>query len=172
MRKTTKKEPENNSEIPHISTRQGAMILALKSTLGIVTDACKIIDLDPSTHYKWMKSDAEYKKQVDELQDLALDFVESKLFETIRGVELPEDKIFNHEGVPLIVPTVKRYPPSDANIRWYLDRKGRKRGYIAEPQKSPEEENNESTNAEAIKAMVSATYGGSLPPGAGEVVGE
>lgn len=166
------KNDKNDAPIEHNRTRKNAQIAALKTTLGIVTEACEITGLAPSTHYKWLKEDAEYKKEVEELADLALDFVESKLFETIRGVELPEDKIFNHEGVPLIVPTVKRYPPSDANIRWYLDRKGRKRGYIAETQKSPEEENNESTNAEAIKAMVSATYGGSLPPGAGEVVGE
>lgn len=125
----------DKKEIEHNRTRKNAQIAALKTTLGIVTEACEITGLAPSTHYKWLKEDEEYKKEVEELADLALDFVESKLFETIRGVELPEDKIFNDNGSPMIVPTIKRYPPSDANIRWYLDRKGRKRGYIADVQK-------------------------------------
>ena len=116
-------------------TRKEAMLEALELTLGIVTDACKIIGIARQTHYDWIANDEDYKKSVESIMEISLDFVESKLFETIRGVELPEDKIFNHEGVPLIVPTIKRYPPSDANIRWYLDRKGRKRGYIADVQK-------------------------------------
>lgn len=131
-------------EIEHNRTRKNAQIAALKTTLGIVTEACEITGLAPSTHYKWLKEDEEYKKDVEELADLALDFVESKLFETIRGVELPEDKIFCYEGAPVVVPTIKRYPPSDANIRWYLDRKGKKRGYIEKETTAP-------TDAETIQ---------------------
>jgi hypothetical protein len=125
---------ENQENLTKL-TRKEAMLEALELTLGIVTDACKIIGIARQTHYDWMANDEDYRKAVDSIMEISLDFVESKLFETIRGVELPEDKIFCYEGVPVVVPTTKRYPPSDANIRWYLDRKGRKRGYIAEAQK-------------------------------------
>lgn len=125
------------NEIPHNSTRQKAMIAALESTLGIVTEACIIAKIDRKTHYNWYNTDEEYKEAVDELKNLSHDFVISKLYETIKGVELPEDKIFCHEGVPVIVPTIKRYPPSDANIRYYLDRQGKNRGF------SPEQSNGE-----------------------------
>lgn len=37
---------------------------------------------------------------------------------------------------------------------------------------SPEQENNESTDAETIKAMVSSTYGGALPPAESKLVDE
>lgn len=125
-------------------TRKEAMLEALELTLGIVTDACKIIGIARQTHYDWMANDEDYRKAVDSIMEISLDFVESKLFETIRGVELPEDKIFCYEGVPVVVPTTKRYPPSDANIRWYLDRKGKKRGYIEKETTAP-------TDAESIQ---------------------
>ncbi len=121
-------------------TRKEAMLEALELTLGIVTDACKIIGIARQTHYDWIANDEDYKKSVESIMEISLDFVESKLFETIRGVELPEDKIFCYEGVPVVVPTTKRYPPSDANIRWYLDRKGKKRGYIEKEAEKPSEQ--------------------------------
>ena len=41
------------------------------------------------------------------------------------GYEHPEDKIFLHEGKPVIVPTVKHYPPdTTACIFWMKTRLG------------------------------------------------
>lgn len=129
-----------NEENGTLGTRKKAMIDALELCLGVVTDACKITEIGRTTHYNWMADDEDYRKAVDSIMEISLDFVESKLFETIRGVELPEDKIFCYEGVPVVVPTIKRYPPSDANIRWYLDRKGKKRGYIEKEAEKPSEQ--------------------------------
>lgn len=45
------------------------------------------------------------------------------LYERAIGYEHPEDKIFQHEGEPLIVPTTKRYPPdTTAAIFWLKNR--------------------------------------------------
>ena len=82
-----------------------AMIEALEKSLGVVTTACKSVGIARSTHYDWMDADPEYKKAVDGLQDVALDFAESKLFKSIEN-------------------------GSDTATIFYLKTKGKKRGYI------------------------------------------
>ena len=140
VKKKPKKGKRSVAKIPQNSTRKNVMISALISTLGIVTSACELAGIDRGTHYDWYEKDEKYKKRVDELLNVSLDFTESKLFETIKGIELDEDKIFLHEGAPVVVATKKRYPPSDANIRFYLDRKGKKRGYGVELQSNDGQE--------------------------------
>ena len=61
------------------------MLAALEKSLGIVSSAAKYAGIARNTHYEWMQSDAEYKAKVDELSNIALDFAESKLFESIKN---------------------------------------------------------------------------------------
>ena len=82
-----------------------AMIEALEKSLGIVTQACKVVGISRDTHYRWMKDDEEYKQAVQELGDVALDFAESKLHKLIDG------------GNP-------------AATIFYLKTKGKERGYV------------------------------------------
>ena len=81
------------------------MIEALESSLGVVTTACKTVGIARSTHYQWCEDDKEYKKLVDGIQDIALDFAESQLHKQIQGGEV-------------------------ASTIFYLKTKGKKRGYI------------------------------------------
>jgi len=81
------------------------MIEALEKSLGIVTAACKAVGISRDTHYRWMKEDAEYKAQVTELGDVALDFAESHLHKLIK------------EGNP-------------ASTIFFLKTKGKERGYV------------------------------------------
>ena len=81
------------------------MIEALEKSLGVVTTACKTAGVARSTHYDWMAADAKYKEAVEGLQDVALDFAESKLFKSIEN-------------------------GSDTATIFYLKTKGKKRGYI------------------------------------------
>ena len=85
--------------------KKGEMIKALVKSLGIVTLACKEVDIERSTHYDWLKVDEEYKQAVEDISDVALDFAESKLHKQI-------DK-----------------EDTTATI-FYLKTKGKKRGYI------------------------------------------
>lgn len=101
------------------SDTKKAILTALETYHGIVTDACGSIGLPRSTFYDWLKSDPEFKAAVDEIQDVALDFVESKLFQKINGVAMLGD-----EG------EVYNQPPSDTAIIFYLKTRGKKRGYI------------------------------------------
>lgn len=52
-------------------------------TKGIVTPACDAIGLARSTYYKWLNDDEEFRLAVEDLNNVALDFAEGKLFELI-----------------------------------------------------------------------------------------
>ena len=66
------------------NTKKEAMLEALAKSLGIVSTAAKMVNIDRSTHYAWMKSDEEYKKAVDSIQDGVLDFAESHLYKLVK----------------------------------------------------------------------------------------
>lgn len=82
-----------------------AMIEALTKSLGIVTTACKIVGIERSTHYDWLKLDEDYRHQVESIKDVALDFAESKLHKMIE------------DG-------------NTACVIFYLKTKGKGRGYV------------------------------------------
>ena len=63
---------------PHNPQHKKDMLAALEKSLGVVTTAAKAANIDRSTHYGWMREDPEYKASVDALNDLVLDFLESK----------------------------------------------------------------------------------------------
>lgn len=115
--------------------KKEAMINALIMSNNIVTDAVKLLVkqglvINRAHHYYWIENDPIYKQITEELFNVTLDFAETQLFKLMKGVELPEDKIFCYEGSPVIVPTTKRFPPDTASIIFYLKTKGKKRGYI------------------------------------------
>ncbi len=112
-------------EVGQLDNRKNRVLEALEECNGIVTVACKRAGMPRSTFYHYLETDDLFKKMVDELQDVALDFVESKLFEKINGV-LADTGKSNEEGEPVIY----KMPPSDTAIIFYLKTKGKKRGYI------------------------------------------
>lgn len=81
------------------------MIKALTNSLGVVTIACKEVGIARQQHYHWMQVDEEYKKAVEDVADIALDFAESMLHKQIQDKD------------------------TTATI-FYLKTKGKKRGYI------------------------------------------
>tara|TARA_R110000824_G_C14751059_1_gene628603 strand:+ start:194 stop:547 length:354 start_codon:yes stop_codon:yes gene_type:complete len=82
-----------------------ALIEALEKSLGVVTTACKSLGVGRTTFYGWLKEDEEFAEKVNDIQNIALDFVESKLFENIRDGKTSE-------------------------MIFYLKTKGKSRGYI------------------------------------------
>jgi len=63
--------------------KKKAMIEALEKSLGVVTSACKVVDIARKTHYEWYNTDEDYKKAVDEVANIALDFAETALHRQI-----------------------------------------------------------------------------------------
>ena len=93
---------ENQNRTEH---HKKAIIEALEKSLGVVTTACKIVGVGRTTFYQWIKDDEDFARQVKDIENIALDFVESKLFENIRDGKTSET-IF------------------------YLKTKGKNRGYV------------------------------------------
>lgn len=89
----------------NIDTIKKKMIEALHHSNGVVTSAIQSVNLHRSTFYKWMKEDEAFKKEVDDIRESALDFVESKMFERIEN-------------------------GSDTMIIFFLKTQGKKRGYV------------------------------------------
>lgn len=85
-------------------TIKKAVLESLEKSLGVVTTAVKQAGIARSTFYEWLK-DPEFKKEVDDIQNIALDFAESQLHKQIRDGN------------------------TSATI-FYLKTKGKNRGYV------------------------------------------
>lgn len=72
---------------------------------GNVAKSCEAVGISRNQYYVYYNNDPLFKKEIDEIDEFNLDFVEYKLFENIND----RDK---------------------ASIFFYLKYKGRKRGYI------------------------------------------
>ena len=88
-----------------MDTKKEKLIAALTKCKGIVTDACKAAKIPRSTHYNWLKTDAEYQQAVEDLNEVALDFGERMLF-----------KLMENENATAVI--------------FFLKTKGKKRGYV------------------------------------------
>ena len=64
--------------------KKKAVLVALESSLGVVTSACAKAGIGRTQFYNWMKEDPAFKQQVDELENVAFDFVESQLYKQIQ----------------------------------------------------------------------------------------
>ncbi len=81
------------------------LIESLEKSLGIVSTACTNSGISRSSFYKWYKEDEDFRKKVDEIDNVKLDYVESQLFKNIQNQK-------------------------ERSIIFYLQHKGHKRGYI------------------------------------------
>ena len=66
-----------------IKKNKELLLDALEKSLGIVTTACKSININRATFYRYYNKDDKFKRAVDDIQNIALDFAESKLHSNI-----------------------------------------------------------------------------------------
>ena len=85
--------------------KKDTLLQALESSLGIVSTACNRTGISRSSFYKWYKEDEEFRQKVDEIDNVQLDYVETKLFKNIENEK-------------------------EKSIIFYLQHKGHKRGYV------------------------------------------
>ena len=85
--------------------RKAAMLKALGKTLGVITSACRLAHVSRARHYVWYREDEEYRKEVNDMSEIALDFAESQLHKNMMAQK-------------------------EASIIFYLKTKGKRRGYI------------------------------------------
>lgn len=63
---------------------KNALVEALTQTLGVVTSACRMVGINRTTFYKYYNEDKKFRDIVKDIQEVAIDFVESKLYEQIK----------------------------------------------------------------------------------------
>lgn len=126
-----------------MDNRKKEILEELEKQNGIVSIACKNIGMPRSTFYNWLKEDADFKSEVDDIQEVAIDYVESKLFQKIEGVTVKAKGGAGNEDEP----PVYELPPSDTAIIFYLKTKGKKRGYI---EKTETDNRNTNYNSEPV----------------------
>ena len=80
------------------------LIEALERSLGIVTPACKEVGVSRETFYRYYREDNDFKKAVDDINEITIDFAENQLLKKIK------------EG-------------SERSILFFMKYKARKRGY-------------------------------------------
>ena len=90
------------------------------------TDAemADVVGVTEQTVNSWKIKDTSFFESLKDWKLIADSDVEKSLYQRATGYEHSEDKIFNDNGEPLIVPTIKRYPPdTTAGIFWLKNRK-------------------------------------------------
>lgn len=90
-----KKNPELHKKL---------LLDALEKHLGIVTPACAEVGISRKQFYEYYNKDEEFKKAVDDINEVTLDFVETQLLKNIKV-------------------------GSERSILFYMKYKARKRGY-------------------------------------------
>ena len=101
------------------SDKKRAFLEALEKGMSNVTSACRRTGIHRSTYYDWLEKDSDFRERVEEVPETVLDFVESKLFELINGVKVQDAKGNIYNKVP-----------DGRRIEFFLETKGKKRGYI------------------------------------------
>jgi hypothetical protein len=114
-----------------LTLKKDAMLQALTTSLGNVTEAAAAVGMSRETHYDWLKNDAEYNAAVASLKNVALDFAESQLKKLMEGAER---QALTHDGE---IVTIKDAPNTSAII-FYLKTQGKQRGYIERQELSTE----------------------------------
>lgn len=84
--------------------RKKKVVEALEKSLGVITPACKEVGISRNCFYQWYREDEEFRREVDGVGEIALDFVENQLYKKIK------------EG-------------SERSIIFYMRSKGKSRGY-------------------------------------------
>lgn len=104
MKNDNKAKPRKNP-LKKTALNKKAMIEALEKSLGIVSTACKITGITRTTFYYWVRTDPEFAENVKQVEELVLDFAESKLHKQI-----------NQDNVTATI--------------FFLKTRGKKRGYV------------------------------------------
>ena len=88
-----------------VAYNKNQLIEAMKKSLGIVTNACQMCNISRETFYTYMEKDPEFKKQIEDIENIQADFVESQFMKNIKNGD-------------------------SSCIIFFMKTKGRKRGYI------------------------------------------
>lgn len=110
-------------------------------------DLANFFEVDKATINRWKHDNPKFYDSLKRGKKIADANVADRLYQRAIGYQHKEDKIFNNNGEPLIVPTIKYYPPdTTAAIFWLKNR-----------QKDRWRDKQELDHAGAIKFKVTVT---------------
>ncbi len=89
----------------NLGIKKESLLKALENSLGIISTACNNTGIGRTTFYRWYNEDEDFKKKVDDIENIKLDYVETQLMKNIQNQDT-------------------------RSIIFYLQHKGHKRGYI------------------------------------------
>jgi hypothetical protein len=96
---------QNGLESNNIQHKKTLIVEGMIKTLGNVSKTCEMLGINRSTFYEYYNNDLEFKGKVDDIKNIALDFVEDKLIGKIKEGDI-------------------------VAILFYLKTQGKKRGYV------------------------------------------
>jgi len=72
------------------------MINALEASLGNVTQATKMVKINVTTHYRWVKEDTVYDDSVRSIKDICFQKVRDKLMQTaLKRIDSGDSAVLN-----------------------------------------------------------------------------
>ncbi len=90
-------------------------------------DLARFFEVEEKTVNNWKEEYPEFLQSLKAGKEQADAEIAQKLYHRAKGYEHEEDKIFQYEGEPVIVPTTKHYPPdTTAAIFWLKNRQPQK----------------------------------------------
>ena len=93
------------AKVNRVQHTKKALLDALEESLGVVTQACRAVGINRTSFYNYYNQDPKFRQAVDDIDNIALDFVETELHKQIRAGEV-------------------------SSTIFYLKTKGKKRGYV------------------------------------------
>jgi hypothetical protein len=95
--------------------------------LGLIDkEIARYFEISESTLNLWKLEHPSFSESIKNGKKNADAKVAASLYQRANGYEQPEDKIFQYEGAPVIVPTIKHYPPDvTAQIFWLKNRQSK-----------------------------------------------
>ena len=96
---------------------------AFKYCLLGATDAdlARLFEVEEKTINNWKNEYPEFLQSIKAGKEDADAEIAEKLYHKAKGYEHPEDKIFLHEGQPVIVPTTRHYAPDTLAAMYWLN---------------------------------------------------
>ncbi len=79
-----KKKGHGGTSARTTAMKKREMLAAMKKTLGNVSQSCKLVNIQRSTYYRWMKDDKKWGAKVVDVEEYTFDFVESQLMKQIQ----------------------------------------------------------------------------------------
>lgn len=101
--------------------KRQAELMARKGWTDV--EMSEMLGVTQRTWDNWKKKHARFFQSLKDWKAEADRNVERSLYERACGFKCPEDRIFNNQGEPMVVPTTKHYPPDTAaGIFWLKNR--------------------------------------------------